>query len=116
MSRWHTYSSPKKAFYRLVVASLVFGACFALVGTTRNTAAATNTLTRVVTASADDGRSKVDGNYTSTEAVAAIGAGNGSQGNVFGARFNSVSIPTGATISAVRFTMVKHGTTWHSTV
>ena len=54
--------------------------------------------------------------FTSTESSAMVGAGDGRSKNVAGYRFTQLTIPKGAVIDSVQFSLVKDGSEWHSFV
>jgi hypothetical protein len=76
-------------------------------GTPDVDAAPNRTITRSIATSWDDVRSPEEGGLVADEAVAYLGAGDGSQPNIGGFRFTNLNIPPGATIDAVQFSLVK---------
>ncbi|RIK34825.1 MAG: hypothetical protein DCC58_21130, partial [Chloroflexi bacterium] len=99
-----------EASIRIVFAVALVAGLLGAFSLTRPTAAATVTLTRSVAASSDDARYTEIPSFTSTETTVVVGTGNGTRINVSGYRFTNISIPRGATITSVEFSMVKSGT------
>ncbi|MGH9173962.1 MAG: hypothetical protein ACRD1H_06375, partial [Vicinamibacterales bacterium] len=91
---------------------LSFILAFTLVAVFQGGQAATTSLTKAITIGSDDSRSSDLGIFSATEKSALIGAGNGVIGNVAGFRFTSMSVPPGAIITGVEFSMVKDKTSW----
>jgi hypothetical protein len=81
-------------------------------GTPDADAAPNKTIARSIAASLDDVRSPEDGGLIVDEAVAYLGAGDGQSPNIAGFRFTNLSIPPGATIDAVQFSLVKVDNAW----
>lgn len=97
---------------RVMIFVMLFGMVIAVSGRINTTAAGNESITVHVSASSDDARSMDDNRYSHTERTALIGAGNGSRANVSGIRFTGLSIPRGATITSVEFSMVKNKSEW----
>jgi hypothetical protein len=76
-------------------------------GTPDVDAAPNKTITRSVGASWDDARSPEEGGLIGDEAVAYLGAGDGTYPTIAGYRFTNLNIPPGAIIDAVQFSLVK---------
>jgi hypothetical protein len=95
---------------------LIVALCFGFIGVLRDTSAATQTMTKTISVSADDARSPDGGGFTSTEAQALVGGGNGATPNVAGFRFTGVNIPKGSVITSVRLSLMKSKTEWNRIV
>lgn len=72
----------------------------------------TLTSTGIVAVAGDDVRADGDGQFLTDEASAYLGAGAGAHPNVAGFRFTGLAIPSGTTIVAVEFSLVKVSSDW----
>ncbi|RIK47169.1 MAG: hypothetical protein DCC58_00705 [Chloroflexi bacterium] len=98
---------PGETTLRVVLAVALFSGLLGIASWTQNTSAAPVSLTRSVAASSDDARYSDANAYSGNEQVALVGAGNGSRANVSGYRFTGITIPQGAKIISVEFSLVK---------
>ena len=81
-------------------------------GTPNVDAAPNRTIARNIATSWDDVRLSEEGALVGDEAVAYLGAGDGTSPNIAGFRFTNLNIPPGATIDAVQFSLVKVDNAW----
>jgi hypothetical protein len=112
LQRWMSRGMPGEASVRVIVSVIIVASVFAMVSLAHNSSAASTTLTRSVSTSSDDARYSEGGVFDSTEKAALVGSGDGSSANTVGYRFTNLTVPQGAIIDSVTFSVVKASTGW----
>jgi len=88
---------------------VILASTLAMVSTRLPASAAAPRVSKMVTATTDDARSRPSGTLVTSETAIPVGTGDGQHANVVGFRFAHIAIPAGAFIDTVNFSLAKSG-------